>query len=344
MAATFVSISTQVSPSGKVVVTEPAAQAASGDAGAANIFAALLGQQLGTSPASAKTADTDSAESDTAGSDASAKKDDTAATDALAQLQQGLVVVPLQAAVHADKPVEVPTVQSEAQAVQTQVPGGQSLIAALQASAKGANAVATASTERQPVAADSAAFAAALQDTQTDQASAAALAAQNARVTPTVVPTTPEAPAPVTGAIPQPVSSSSWGEALGDRVVWMVGQQHQGAELRLNPPSLGPLEIKLSMSDGQANLTFSTQHAPVREAIEAATPRLREMFGESGISLGSVSVNVGSFTQQQQNNAQQEARNSQKWGDTAPDNDFSSMLPTAVTSLGRNNGMVDFFA
>lgn len=340
MAATFVSISTQVSSSGKVVVADAGTQASAGDAGAANVFAALLGQQLGASPASAKVAQADPAEPDVTGSDASAKKDDAAAADTLAQLQQGLIVVPLQAAVHADKPVA----QVETPEVQVQSPVAQGVLAAVRNSANEVGAATSTPSERQPVAADSAAFAAVLQDTQADQTAIAALAAQGTRVAPTVVQTTPAAPAPVTGAIPQPVTSSAWGEALGDRVVWMVGQQHQGAELRLNPPSLGPLEIKLSMSDGQANLTFSSQHAPVREAIEAATPRLREMFSESGISLGSVSVNVGSFTQQQQNGSQQEARNSQGWGDTAPDNDFSSMLPTAVTSLGRNNGMVDFFA
>lgn len=156
------------------------------------------------------------------------------------------------------------------------------------------------------------------------------------------------APAPVATpqaapAIPQPVASPAWGDALGDRVMWMVGQRHQGAELHLNPPSLGPLEVRLSISDGQANLTFSTQHLPVREAIEAATPRLRDMLGESGITLGSVSVNVGSFTQQQPGGQQEAGRHAQAWSQAAPESDFSSLLPSSVSPLSRN-GMVDIFA
>jgi flagellar hook-length control protein FliK len=144
-------------------------------------------------------------------------------------------------------------------------------------------------------------------------------------------------------SIPQPVGHSAWGDTLGDRVVWMVGQQHQGVDLHLNPPALGPLEVRLSMNDGQANLTFSTQHVNVKEAIENATPRLREMLGDSGISLGSVSVNVGSFTQQQ---PQQQGRGSQpgtSWSDVPPIADFSNAITGTSVPLSRN-GMVDTFA
>lgn len=144
--------------------------------------------------------------------------------------------------------------------------------------------------------------------------------------------------------IPQTVGHSAWGDMLGDRVVWMVGQQHQGVELHLNPPSLGPLEVRLSMSDGQANLSFATQHLPVKEAIESATARLREMLGESGISLGSVSVNLGSFAQQQQSDGQaQSSARLSSWPDTTSEADFSATRAVS-TRLSSRNGMVDIFA
>jgi flagellar hook-length control protein FliK len=128
--------------------------------------------------------------------------------------------------------------------------------------------------------------------------------------------------------------------------MWMVGQQQQGAEIRLNPPALGPLEIKLSMTDGQASLTFSTQHLPVKEALEAATPRLREMFSESGINLGSVSVNVGTSSQQQQAEAQQSQRQDGGWKEASQaENEFAAMTSVGVTAIkSQGNGMVDYFA
>jgi flagellar hook-length control protein FliK len=153
-------------------------------------------------------------------------------------------------------------------------------------------------------------------------------------------------PVQVSSSIPQAVGHSAWGDMLGNRVVWMVGQQHQDVELHLNPPALGPLEVRVSMSDGQANLSFATQHLPVKEAIEAATGRLREMLGESGIGLGSVSVNMGSFAQQQQQqqNPQTPSNSGRSlWEDSSPAIDFSAAQTRATSMLSRN-GMVDIFA
>lgn len=150
-------------------------------------------------------------------------------------------------------------------------------------------------------------------------------------------------PVQASSAIAQPVTSDVWGDKLGARVVWMVGQQHQGVELHLNPPSLGPLEIKLSMSDNTASLTFSTQHPPVRDAIESATARLREMLAESGLTLGSVSVNVGNFTQQQPGNQALADGRSQMPAWSGAGAGEQSLLPPMVTPV-RHNGMVDIFA
>lgn len=147
------------------------------------------------------------------------------------------------------------------------------------------------------------------------------------------------------------VGSPNWDTALGEKVVWIVGAQTQNAELHLNPPSLGPLEIRVSMSDGQANLSFMTQHAAVREAIEAASPKLREMMGDSGINMGSMSVNVGTFAQQQQDQAaQQQAANNRNnassndlFFGTGTDSTPVDVVTTTVQPL-RDLGMVDLFA
>lgn len=163
-----------------------------------------------------------------------------------------------------------------------------------------------------------------------------------------------ERPAPSAGAvpvleIPHRVGTGQWGDGLGDKVVWMVGSQTQGAELRLNPPALGPLEVRVSMSDGQASLSFMTPHAPVREAIEAATSRLREMLGESGISLGSVAVNVGTFAQQQpgSQDAPQQRLPADHWRAVSvgeADDALAVPAATSVQYLRDDGGMVDLFA
>lgn len=90
-----------------------------------------------------------------------------------------------------------------------------------------------------------------------------------------------------------PVGSSAWDQALGQKVVWMVAGEHQSASLTLNPPDLGPLQVVLNVSNSQANATFIAAQPEVRQALEAALPKLRDMLGEAGIQLGQASVNSG---------------------------------------------------
>ncbi len=152
-----------------------------------------------------------------------------------------------------------------------------------------------------------------------------------------------QSPTQPTAVLAPVVGQSAWGEALGDRMVWMVSQQHQGVELHLNPPALGPLEVRLSMSDGQATLSFATQHLPVKEALESAAPRLKEMLGESGINLAGVSVNVGTFGQQRGAFEQREST-APAWAAVADASDAASSLPSSAGRVITGRGMVDLFA
>ena len=73
----------------------------------------------------------------------------------------------------------------------------------------------------------------------------------------------------------------------------MVSQQQQVAELSLNPPDLGPLQIVLTVDNDQASAMFVSNNADVRQALEAALPRLKEMMADSGISLGNTTISSG---------------------------------------------------
>lgn len=146
--------------------------------------------------------------------------------------------------------------------------------------------------------------------------------------------------------VPQKVGSENWGSGLGDKVVWVVGNQTRGAEIHLNPPALGPLEVRVSVADGQANLSFMTQHGSVCDAIEAATPRLKEMLGDAGISMGSVSVNVGSFAQQQQSTSREPNQGGMAWslGTGIVADASGEELISTFSQPVSGRGMVDLFA
>jgi flagellar hook-length control protein FliK len=138
-----------------------------------------------------------------------------------------------------------------------------------------------------------------------------------------------------------PVHDPRWGESFSQRVVWMAGSQIQAAEFHVEPPQLGPIEVRLSISNDQANLMFSAPHAVARDAIQTSLPRLQEMLMESGISLGNVSV--GSHSPRDQN--EQQARH----GGGLTGSEGGSIDRVGATGevnmrLRHGLGLVDYYA
>jgi len=90
--------------------------------------------------------------------------------------------------------------------------------------------------------------------------------------------------------IPQAPGQAGWDNALGQRILWMTGQQIKEATIQLNPPELGQIQVRVSVDGDQTSVNFISQHANVREAIDSALPRLREMLGADGLNLADASV------------------------------------------------------
>ncbi|VWD37680.1 flagellar hook-length control protein FliK [Burkholderia contaminans] len=97
------------------------------------------------------------------------------------------------------------------------------------------------------------------------------------------------------------ISTPDWTDALSQKVVFLSNAHQQSAELTLNPADLGPLQVVLRVADNNAHALFVSQHAQVREAVEAALPKLREAMEAGGLGLGSATVSDGGFASQQQN-------------------------------------------
>jgi flagellar hook-length control protein FliK len=132
----------------------------------------------------------------------------------------------------------------------------------------------------------------------TDAANAALAASQAAAASASTATTAaaganPAAAAAAASTLAAPVGTSDWEEALGQKVVFMSSAGQQSAELTLNPKDLGPLQVVLQVANNSAHALFVSQHPQVREAIEAALPKLREAMEQNGIGLGSASVSDG---------------------------------------------------
>ena len=91
--------------------------------------------------------------------------------------------------------------------------------------------------------------------------------------------------------VPNRVGSTDWGEAMAGRITLMVNQKISSARIHINPPELGPIEVRVNLNHDQASVQFTSQSAQVRDALEQSIPRLRDMLENAGFSLADSGVN-----------------------------------------------------
>jgi flagellar hook-length control protein FliK len=94
----------------------------------------------------------------------------------------------------------------------------------------------------------------------------------------------------LSGQLRSAVGTAAWQDELGGQISWMAHQGLESASLRLSPEHLGPLEVHISVRDGDASVWFGATQPDTRAALEQALPRLREMFATQGLTLSNSGV------------------------------------------------------
>jgi flagellar hook-length control protein FliK len=137
--------------------------------------------------------------------------------------------------------------------------------------------------------------------------------------------------------VPVALGQPQWGQAVGERVLWLAAQNISAAEIRLDPPELGPMQVRVSVNQDQVNVSFVSPHPVVRDVLDQQLNRLREMFAEQGLNLGDVDVSDKSFAQQDQEK-QESSKNAAVSSLDDEDN------PTLSSAIIQSSRLVDHYA
>ncbi|WP_426136791.1 flagellar hook-length control protein FliK [Pseudomonas sp. PWP3-1b2] len=173
-----------------------------------------------------------------------------------------------------------------------------------------------------------------------------------AALTQAATPKTANALPPVANA-PLAMHQSGWTEEVVNRVMYLSSANLKSAEIQLQPAELGRLDIKVNITaDQQAQVTFMSGHAVVREALETQSGRLREMFAQQG--MGQVDVNVsdqsrgwqGQGQEQQQQNQARGVNGGGGRGDGGDSADHAEVAAAVapVTQTVVGSSAVDYYA
>ena len=143
--------------------------------------------------------------------------------------------------------------------------------------------------------------------------------------------------------IVRPDSPAEWSQGLGDRVSWMIDQKLNAASIRLDPPSLGKLEIYIRVTDDATYITINTQSAQTRDLIDNASIRLRDVLEAAGYQ--NVNVDVGHDRNQPRSEAQQIASAIGESDDNAESQrDLGEGAGSVKRGFFRPDALVDYFA
>ncbi|MCI0733467.1 MAG: flagellar hook-length control protein FliK [Methylococcaceae bacterium] len=141
------------------------------------------------------------------------------------------------------------------------------------------------------------------------------------------------------------VTEPEWKDDLGNRIFWMARNSMAAAELKVNPPQMGPVEVRINLQQDQMNVVFASQNAAVRDAIEAAIPRLREMLGGHQVNLMHVEVS-NSFADQhrQQPNGEGGGRSrGEPFTDSLFASEQSGLDELETSILLKNQGLLNYY-
>lgn len=138
-----------------------------------------------------------------------------------------------------------------------------------------------------------------------------------------------------------PPQNPQWNDQVAKRIAIMTNEGMQSARIQLDPPELGSLEIKVKVQHDQVSVAFASNNQMVREALDAQSPRLRELLDQQGVDL--VDVNVSEQGQQQNESGLDE------WsaqGDAIVEGDLGDMDGDMqnASQVIESDSLVDYFA
>tara|TARA_R110001583_G_scaffold43146_3_gene137133 strand:+ start:284 stop:1855 length:1572 start_codon:yes stop_codon:yes gene_type:complete len=126
---------------------------------------------------------------------------------------------------------------------------------------------------------------------------------------------------------------------MKQQLITMVSNGIQQAEIRLDPPELGHLTVKIQIHGDQTQVQFHVAQSQTRDIVEQAMPRLRDMLAQEGLQLTDSQVSQGDGGRDQQGQSGDHAA-----GDAQLD-EISAQEPSLMTNPSRSlHSAIDYYA
>ena len=147
-----------------------------------------------------------------------------------------------------------------------------------------------------------------------------------------------------TTSVQTPVQDQGkWGEQVAGKIAWMAGRSIQAADIQLNPPDMGPIDVRVQVQNEQASITIHAQNNAVRDMLELNSNRLREMLQENGLDLAEFDVSDNAADDSRGGDSEQGQSASAENGDGLMVSQDGERVSTGTLSVDLPDG-IDTYA
>ena len=140
------------------------------------------------------------------------------------------------------------------------------------------------------------------------------------------------------------IVKSDAAKMLQERVSSMLSISNKEAEIRLDPPEMGSMQIRIRSDAEQAQINFVVQNQQAKEALEQSMPRLREMLAEQGIDLGESTISYGQSGSEQSDEGEGQSQGQTANKNTQQDKNDEQDGANPQSSRQQTSSSIDYYA
>ncbi|MBE0456836.1 flagellar hook-length control protein FliK [Pseudoalteromonas prydzensis] len=139
------------------------------------------------------------------------------------------------------------------------------------------------------------------------------------------------------------IVKSDAAKLLQERVSALLSINNKEAEIRLDPPEMGSMQIRIRSDAEQAHINFVVQNQQAKEALEQSLPRLRELLAQQGIELGESSIQQGNSQAEHGADGQQNGQGQSANQQQNEQQDSVTQQSSAATGQ-QSSSSIDYYA
>lgn len=137
------------------------------------------------------------------------------------------------------------------------------------------------------------------------------------------------------------INRKDFSVAVKEKVMVAINQKLRQLEIRLDPPELGSMQVKLNLQNEQAAVNFVVQSQQAKEALEQHMGKLKDMLAQSGVDVGDANIEQ----RDSQNSEQASAQGQSRYNGSETDDEMSQTLEQVNPNLYKASSTgIDYYA